>query len=242
MPEEKRIWNLRLNLDDFNSEYLKARNDSDRLSFFLGFHLGCMGGTISESDPKQFEAGFVIGIGMFRKAEELSKINSKGANTSVDVRRRKYGTAQPSPSVRSSVRSEDAQAFAEQTPEPNELTMNPNNERTKEPRSRFVPPTLDELTAYAKEIGFKDPQKWMDHYVSNGWKVGKVKMVDWKACVRNWNRSPSMSITPAKPRPEWVVAKIEQLKREKRRFEASGRTNSAADIQREIDQLEKGNP
>jgi hypothetical protein len=220
MSEEKRIWNLRLNLDDFNSEYLKARNDSDRLSFFLGFHLGCMGGTISESDPKQFEAGFVIGIGMFRKAEELSKINSKGANASVDVRRRKYGTAQPSPSVRSSVRSEDDQAFAEQTPEP----------------------TLDELTAYAKEIGFKDPQKWMDHYVSNGWKVGKVKMVDWKACVRNWNRSPSMSITPAKPRPEWVVAKIEQLKREKRRFEASGRTNSAADIQREIDQLEKGNP
>lgn len=202
MPEEKRIWNLRLNLDDFNSEYLKARNDSDRLSFFLGFHLGCMGGTISESDPKQFEAGFVIGIGMFRKAEELSKINSKGASTSVDARRKKYGTAQPSPSVRSSVRSEDAQAFAEQTPEPNELTMNPTNERTKEPRSRFVPPTLDELTAYAKEIGFRDVDKWMNHYASNGWMVGKNKMKDWKACVRNWNLNPIQRPGFQKPGPK----------------------------------------
>ena len=202
MAEEKRIWNLRLNLDDFNSEYLKARNDSDRLSFFLGFHLGCMGGILSESDSKQFEAGFGIGIGMFRHAEWLSKINSENANRSVDARRGKYGTAQPIPSDRSSDRSSDHRATTERTPEPNELTMNPTNEGTKERRSRFVPPTLDELTAYANEIGFRDVAKWMNHYASNGWMVGKNKMKDWKACVRNWNLNPIQRSGSQKPQPK----------------------------------------
>ena len=28
----------------------------------------------------------------------------------------------------------------------------------------------------------------MDYYQSNGWRVGKQKMKDWKAAVRNWAR------------------------------------------------------
>lgn len=54
----------------------------------------------------------------------------------------------------------------------------------------FVPPTIEEATAYAKEIGFQQVAKWMDHYKSNGWMVGKVKMKDWKSCMNKWNREP----------------------------------------------------
>lgn len=211
MAEEKRIWNLRFNLDDFNSEYLKLRNDSDRFQFFLGFHLGCMGGDLSESDLRQFADGHRIGFGMFRHAEGLSKTNSGNASKSVDARKEKYGTAQPMASDRSNGRSSESRTTTERTPEPNELTMNPTNEGRKERGSRFVPPTLDELTAYASEIGFQSPQKWMDHYLSNGWRVGKTKMVDWKACVRKWNNDQPAQKTQSQ-KPEWVIKRIEELR------------------------------
>lgn len=56
--------------------------------------------------------------------------------------------------------------------------------------SGFTKPTLEEITEYCKERGNNvDPQRWMDHYSSNGWKVGKNSMKDWRAAVRTWERS-----------------------------------------------------
>lgn len=67
---------------------------------------------------------------------------------------------------------------------------------------RFVKPTYDELKAYANEIGFFpfDPQAFLDHYDSNGWKVGRTSMKDWHAALRTWKRKReeqrSMQATP----------------------------------------------
>ena len=206
MAEEKRIWNLRLNLDDFNSEYLKLRNDSDRFQFFLGFHLGCMGGDLSESDLRQFADGHRIGFGMFRHAEGLSKTNSENASKSVDARKGKYGTAQPMPSDRSSDRSSECRTTTERTPEPNELTINPTNEPKKKEKPRFVPPTEAEATEYANQIGFTEIKKWMGYYEANGWKAGKTKMVDWRGAMRYW--LPKDGAAGAAPTPpsiqEWM--------------------------------------
>lgn len=56
--------------------------------------------------------------------------------------------------------------------------------------TRFVPPTLDEVRAYCMERGGKvSAEKWYDYYTANGWKVGKNPMKDWKAAVRNWERT-----------------------------------------------------
>ena len=54
----------------------------------------------------------------------------------------------------------------------------------------FTKPTHAELKEYANKIGFTDfdPQEFLDHYEANGWYVGKVKMKDWQATVRNWKR------------------------------------------------------
>ena len=57
-------------------------------------------------------------------------------------------------------------------------------------RTHFSPPSLDEVKAYCAERGNDvDPQRWMDYYQSNGWKVGKNQMRDWKAAVRSWERN-----------------------------------------------------
>jgi hypothetical protein len=52
---------------------------------------------------------------------------------------------------------------------------------------RFYPPTIEEVTAYCRERGNKiNPQRFIDHYNSNGWRVGQNPMRDWKASVRTW--------------------------------------------------------
>lgn len=57
-------------------------------------------------------------------------------------------------------------------------------------RVRLKKPTLEDVAAYCQERGNTvDPQRWMDHYTSNGWKVGKNPMKDWKAAVRTWERN-----------------------------------------------------
>jgi len=74
-------------------------------------------------------------------------------------------------------------------------TKSPTKSPARTPVSspRFAPPTLDELTAYCQEKGFMwDATGFIDHYISNGWKVGgKTPMKDWKAAARNWERRKS---------------------------------------------------
>jgi uncharacterized protein YdaU (DUF1376 family) len=57
-------------------------------------------------------------------------------------------------------------------------------------KARFSKPSLEEITAYCTERGNSvDPQHWLDHYTSNGWKVGRNPMTDWRATVRTWERN-----------------------------------------------------
>lgn len=61
------------------------------------------------------------------------------------------------------------------------------NEIEKEKSKRFTPPTLEEVKAYCLESGHRiDAERFIDYYESNGWMVGRNKMKDWKAAVRNW--------------------------------------------------------
>lgn len=52
---------------------------------------------------------------------------------------------------------------------------------------KFTPPTLEEVEEYINEKGYNiRASKFVDYYTSNGWKVGKNPMKDWKAAVRSW--------------------------------------------------------
>lgn len=54
---------------------------------------------------------------------------------------------------------------------------------------RFVPPTIQELEKYCSESKLKiNAGSFLDYYQSKGWLVGRNKMKDWKAAVRNWYR------------------------------------------------------
>ena len=64
----------------------------------------------------------------------------------------------------------------------------PVPEGSKNPK--FQKPTAAEVGAYARSIGFDlNVESWLAHYISNGWKVGKVPMKDWKGAVRTWKHN-----------------------------------------------------
>jgi hypothetical protein len=56
-------------------------------------------------------------------------------------------------------------------------------------QKRFIVPKIDEIRDYCNERGnHVDAGKFYDFYESKGWMIGKNKMKDWKAAVRNWER------------------------------------------------------
>lgn len=61
---------------------------------------------------------------------------------------------------------------------------------TKTSISIFKPPTHEEVKAYCTERNNNvDPDRFINFYTSNGWKVGKNAMKDWKAAVRTWEKN-----------------------------------------------------
>ena len=57
-------------------------------------------------------------------------------------------------------------------------------------QTRFAAPTVEEVAAYCKERGNKvDAGRFCDFYTAKGWKVGNTPMKDWRAAVRNWERT-----------------------------------------------------
>ncbi len=54
---------------------------------------------------------------------------------------------------------------------------------------RFVPPTLEEVTAYCKDRNNGvDPEAFIAFYSSKGWKVGNQSMKDWKSAIVTWEK------------------------------------------------------
>ena len=53
---------------------------------------------------------------------------------------------------------------------------------------RFVPPSVEEVRAYAREKGYNvDPERFVNFYDSKNWYVGKNKMTNWHSALANWS-------------------------------------------------------
>ena len=65
-----------------------------------------------------------------------------------------------------------------------------NIDTTDSPKTslkRFKKPTTEEIQSYCTERKNNvDSMKFFNFYESNGWKVGKNAMKDWKASIRTW--------------------------------------------------------
>ena len=60
----------------------------------------------------------------------------------------------------------------------------------KKTTKKFKKPTLEEVKEYCQERNNSvDAEHFIDYYESNGWKVGKNPMKDFKAAIRTWERN-----------------------------------------------------
>jgi len=72
-------------------------------------------------------------------------------------------------------------------------------ESKKNSYKSFTKPTIEDIKLYCEERkNTIDAEKFFDYYESNGWKVGKNSMKDWKAAVRTWEKNEKQD-TSSKP-------------------------------------------
>lgn len=70
-----------------------------------------------------------------------------------------------------------------------EIENKKENNKEKAKPSRFVPPTLSEVSDYISSMGYRiDPEHFIAYYESNGWMVGRNRMKSWKAALTNWEK------------------------------------------------------
>jgi hypothetical protein len=78
--------------------------------------------------------------------------------------------------------------------------------KRKRSASRFAPPTVEDVFSYGREYcqtkGFPrfsrvEAEKIVNFYESKNWMVGKAKMKDWNAAVRNWILRDAPEVNPA---------------------------------------------
>lgn len=79
-------------------------------------------------------------------------------------------------------------------PDPVPVPVSKDKKRGAAKPRRFTPPTVEEVAEYRQKMlaegktkysGFS-PGAFVDFYTAKGWMIGKNKMSDWKAAVRNW--------------------------------------------------------
>ncbi len=85
--------------------------------------------------------------------------------------------------------------------------------KTKAKVKRFAKPTIEEVSDYCNERNNDvDAEKFYDYYSSNGWKVGKNAMKDWKASVRTWEKNTTQ--TQKVSQPKQVLTAWEQARQQ----------------------------
>ena len=139
----------------------------------------------SEQEHRIYRKGYMAGLMDYkRNVSNVSNVHSQDKVSNVDFQTPITSTTPTTPignSISNSNRNMDKELIKELEKE--ELAKIKKT-------SRFVPPTIEQVKEYcAERKNSVDAERFVSYYDSNGWKVGKNPMKDWKAAVRTWERS-----------------------------------------------------
>ena len=82
-------------------------------------------------------------------------------------------------------------------------------------RKRFEKPSISDIKQYCIDRNTNViAEHFFDYYESNGWKVGKNSMKDWKAAVRTWERSEYRKPNSKKNSKEDAINVVKELMEE----------------------------
>lgn len=205
------------------AEYINLLDDAQR-----GRILTAMMAYAFQNESPEFESGMekMAWIALRRMIDQ-SKASLEGKRAGGKARQQATAEGQQEPADNKQT-SADAQQVSAEGQQESAETSNIKESRIKNQesrdkkqdlngginaRSRFTPPTVEEVRSYCGEKGLRvDPERFMAYYESNGWMVGKNRMKDWHAAVRTWSlRDPPCSTAP---KPGKVVREQRYTQRE----------------------------
>lgn len=96
-----------------------------------------------------------------------------------------------------------------------EIELDSSAKSTTIKRKRFEKPSISDIKQYCMERNNNiNANQFYDYYESNGWKVGKNSMKDWKAAVRTWERSEYRKSNSKKNSKEDAINVVKELMEE----------------------------
>jgi hypothetical protein len=103
-------------------------------------------------------------------------------------------------------------------------------------RAAFVKPTVEQVSEYVRNRGSPiDPEAFVAHYESNGWKVGgKAPMKNWKAAIVTWEKRESEKRNGTHGKP---VFEQPHERRARQLDEALARAEGAAGVEEDAGDL-----
>ena len=153
---------------------------------------------VMETSRSRIVAG---GNGGKSSSSDANKAESKRPSKTGSKPASKSGSKTPSKSSN----SDASKTESKQPSEEEEEVGRGIKEEGKASAARFRAPSPEEVAEYASAYAASkgvdlastdfDPERFVDFYAQKGWMVGKSRMKDWKASVRNWVRT-------SKPRHE----------------------------------------
>lgn len=176
----------------------------DSMVFYRSFHEATR-----ELPPEIYKEAMVALMdyaldGRINEVSAYTNMFLQMAKPQVDANNQRYingskGGRKPEPkSEKGEVQKTKAEPKRNQTgtkSEPN-VNVNVNDNVLKEntlkgvKEKRFAPPTSENVRGYCREMGYAnvDAERFVDFYAAKDWMIGKNRMKDWKAAVRNWAR------------------------------------------------------
>ena len=149
---------------------------------------------VMETSRSRIVAG---GNGGKSSSSDASKAESKRPSKTGSKPQSKSGSKTSSKSSSSDASKAESKRSSEEEEE--EEVGRGIKEEGKASAARFRAPSPEEVAeyaaAYAASKGIDlastdfDPERFVDFYAQKGWMVGKSRMKDWKASVRNWVRT-----------------------------------------------------
>ena len=142
--------------------------------------------------------------------------DSTGCETAVASRVRKYREKQKALQCNTDVTKVKHLCNGEKEIEiEKELELDSSAKSTTTKRKRFEKPSISDIKQYCMERNNNiDASQFFDYYESNGWKVGKNSMKDWKAAVRTWERSEYRKPNSKKNSKEDAINVVKELMEE----------------------------
>jgi len=195
----KKIWNAAFEIADFAAHFYKLSDEEILKDIKEGIDL-----SISRKMPESgscFLAKCILDAE--NKMKKISDINRENINSRWKVK--------------------DAKPALKPKRPPN---VSPDGEVIEQKKpSKMIIPTQEEVNNFAAEsfLNTNEAKKFFCYYDSNGWRVGKNPMKNWKSAFKGW--CARATETPSRAQPK-TFAQIDEEERQESYRKAQERINN----------------